>query len=201
MDWGAPPCGYCLKASMTGLSVVLSCSPSPLIPLPSRERGFGRLVLSCCCPVHPALWFPAYAGMTVRGVGWFGLFHPRSHVRHWDRLWYSAAKGEGIPSVVLYCCCPARPPLWIADQVRNDGLVVGFVLFTLPPCGYCLEASMTAGSVVLACFTLTFDSSPIKGEGDFCRLVVLSCCCPPTPCPSGLRIKSAMTGRATPVNQ
>ena len=46
---------------------VLVClvSPSPLIPLPSRERGFCRL----CCLVHPcypaALWFPAYAGMTV----------------------------------------------------------------------------------------------------------------------------------------
>ena len=43
----------------------------------------------------------------------------------------------------------ALPPLWIADQVRNDGPGdVGVVLFTrvaLPPCGYCLEASMTAG--------------------------------------------------------
>ena len=34
-------------------------------PLPSRERGYDWLVLSCCCPAHPALWFPAYAGMTV----------------------------------------------------------------------------------------------------------------------------------------
>ena len=33
------------------------------------------------------------------------------------------------------------PPLWIADQVRNDGTMRGIV------------------------FTLTFDSSPIKGEG------------------------------------
>ena len=59
-------------------------------------------------------------------------------------------------------------PLWIADQVRNDGLgyVVGVVLFTL-----------------------TFDSSPIKGEGDW---LVLSCCLPGR-LPSGLRIKSAMT--------
>ena len=47
--------------------VGLSCSPSPLIPLPSRERGIGG-----CCLVHP---------------------------------------------------CHA-PPLWIADQVRNDGDVM-----------------------------------------------------------------------------
>ena len=39
-------------------------------------------------------------------------------------------------------------------------------------------------------FTLTFDSSPIKGEGYW---LVLSCS-PASPChPSGLRIKSAMT--------
>ena len=38
-----------------------------------------------------------------------------------------------------------------------------------PPCGYCLEASMTAWWDCLV-FTLTFDSSPVKGEGD---LVVL----------------------------
>ena len=33
--------------------VGLSCSPSPLIPLPSRERGILSVVLSCCCP---SLW-------------------------------------------------------------------------------------------------------------------------------------------------
>ena len=52
-------------------------------------------------------------------------------VRHWDRLWSSAAKGEGILSVVLACCCPAHPPpLWIADRVRNDGagVMVGLLL-------------------------------------------------------------------------
>ena len=42
--------------------LVLSCSPSPLIPLPSRERGFCRLDGLVVCL---ALWFPAYAGMTV----------------------------------------------------------------------------------------------------------------------------------------
>ena len=33
----------------------------------------------------------------------------------------SPIKGEGIWSVVLACCRPgSTPPLWIADQVRND---------------------------------------------------------------------------------
>ena len=75
-DGQGPRCGYCLEASMTGRGwfvlccftlafdsspikgegirlVVLACSPSPLIPLPSRERGFGW-----CCLVDPAphLW-------------------------------------------------------------------------------------------------------------------------------------------------
>ena len=44
-------------------------------------------------------------------------------VRRWDRLWSSAVKGEG-------------------DSVG----VVLFTCVTLPPCGYCLEASMTARS-------------------------------------------------------
>ena len=63
----------------------------------------------------PVLWIPAYAGMTVR----------------WDCLAItltfdsSSLMGEGIIQVVLSCCCPA-PHLWIADQVRNDG--VGFVV-------------------------------------------------------------------------
>ena len=50
--------------------------------------------LACCHPHHPALWFPAYAGMT------------------------GTVQYDG--------------PVWL----------------------------------VLSCFTLTFDSSPIKGEGD-----------------------------------
>ena len=46
----------------------------------------------------------------------------------------------------------ALPPLWIADQVRNDGpREVGVVLFTL-----------------------TFDSSPINGEGKLVGVVLLS---------------------------
>ena len=35
------------------------------------------------------------------------------------------------------------------------------------PCGYCLKASMTDLAVGLDLFTLAFDSSPIKGEGEY----------------------------------
>ena len=46
-----------------------------------------------------------------------------SRVRHWDRLWSSAIKGEG--EFGGWCCLVVAPchtlPLWIADQVRNDG--------------------------------------------------------------------------------
>ena len=45
------------------------------------------------------------------------------------------------------------------------------------------------GTMRCIVFTLTFDSSPIKGEGE---LVVGLACCLPSHCPSGLRIKSAM---------
>ena len=54
----------------------------------------------------------------------------------------SPIKGEGyMVGVVLF----TLPPLWIADQVRNDGsgVLVGVILFTL-----------------------TFDSSPNQGRGD-----------------------------------
>ena len=48
--------------------------------------------------------------------------------------------------------------------------------------------------LVLACFTLTFDSSPIKGEGEYGCFVLLSA----RPLTSGLRVKSAMTGLECP---
>ena len=55
-------------------------------------------------------------------------------------------RGDSVGCVVLLAC-PALP-LWIADQVRNDGCVI----------------------------TLAFDSSPIKGEGDSVGCVVLLAC-------------------------
>ena len=85
------PSGLRIKSAMTGPGLVLSCSPSPLIPLPSRERGyfgwFGLVhphvrrpsglriksaMTGASCPGVPALWIPAYAGMTVRDAGMTG---------------------------------------------------------------------------------------------------------------------------------
>ena len=106
----------------------------------------------------PVLWFPAYAGMTVRG--WLCcLVSPSApSVRHWDRLWSSLVKGEGI-LCRLVCLVVTRatlPLLWIADQVRND--VTPFPALWIPA-----YAGMTAG----------FAKVSIKGEGIL--LVVLSC--------------------------
>ena len=54
----------------------------------------------------------------------------------------SPIKGEREYVVALACCLPApAPPLWIADQVRND--VTMRCMSCSPPCGYCLKASMT----------------------------------------------------------
>ena len=51
---------------------------------------------------------------------WGIVFTPAPSVRHWDRLWSSAIKGEG-DSVGWFglVVCPTLH-LWIADQVRND---------------------------------------------------------------------------------
>ena len=105
-------------------------------------------------------WFPAYAGMTV----WWDCLAVTLTLAfsHQGRGGFGGCVG------LLY----ALPPLWIADQVRNDvtmrcivftlcsqcqalgqalilfhqgrGGLVGCVgLLYAPPCGYCLEASMT----------------------------------------------------------
>ena len=54
-------CFVALVWWIAGVGVFWTCSPSPLIPLPSRERGKVVGVVLC----RPALWIPAYAGMTV----------------------------------------------------------------------------------------------------------------------------------------
>ena len=56
--------------------------------------------------------------------------------------------------VGLACCCPHTLPLWIADQVCNDGH--GHYTSTLWILAY-------AG---LACFTLILVLSHLKGEGE-----------------------------------
>ena len=44
----------------------------------------------------------------LRGLGCFGLVHPHSRVRHWDRLWSSLVKGEGeFGGCVGLVVCPA----------------------------------------------------------------------------------------------
>ena len=50
----APPftSGLRIKSAMTGRWWCCIVSPSPLIPLPSRERG-KWLVWTCCCPATP----------------------------------------------------------------------------------------------------------------------------------------------------
>ena len=70
-------------------------------------------------------------------VGWFGLVH----LRHAPRCGYCLeASMTGRLSWLVVC----PTPLWIADQVRNDGGYGAAFDGGAPPCGYCLEASMTA---------------------------------------------------------
>ena len=89
-------------------------SPSPLIPLPSRERGNnGGCIGLVVCPAVPTLWIPAYAGMTVSSCFCLAV------TLTFDS---SPIKGEG-DSVGL-SCSPVSPcrPVDCADQVRNDGM-------------------------------------------------------------------------------
>ena len=87
----ALPCGYCLEASMTG------------------RCGWCWLVHPC----HPAtLWIADQVrnDVTMRCI----VFTLCSRVRHWDRLWSSAVKGEGEYGwfgLVVIPCHPAA--LWI----------------------------------------------------------------------------------------
>ena len=64
-------------------------------------------------------------------------------------------------------------------------------------CGYCLKASMTGLAVGLACFTLTLVLSH-QGRGDSGGWFGLVSSASHA-APSGLRIKSAMTGRCTSI--
>ena len=68
----APPFGYCLEASMTGCSCGFAV-PSPLpLWIADQVRNDGVVVSSSSYSAwraHAALWFPAYAGMTVRDAG------------------------------------------------------------------------------------------------------------------------------------
>ena len=83
-----------------------------LIPLSSRERGFGRLFCLVVCPA--ALWIPAYAGMTVM-----------------------RCRNDGTMLRIVFTLT-----LVLSHQGRG-GFGRLCCLVVTPPCGYCLEASMT----------------------------------------------------------
>ena len=69
----------------------------------------------------PALWIPAYSGMTVMAVACrIGTMRCIVFTLTFDS---SPIKGEGILSVFCLLAAPTLL-LWIADQVRNDGFVV-----------------------------------------------------------------------------
>ena len=118
--------------------------------------------------VHPALWIPAYAGMTGRSDGTvlFTLAFDSSPI-----------KGEGIQLVGLYCCCPTHPPpLWIADQVRNDGMRRGRIQQVLSVA--CLPRPVDSrlrgndGVLVLACFHPHLSPLPSRERGIGCCFVL-----------------------------
>ena len=73
---------------------VVLLSPSPLFPLPSRERGILSVDVVLLASPIPALWIPACAGMTG---------------------WYAGNDGEG--------CCKDGRDLDANDgeRHRNDG--------------------------------------------------------------------------------
>ena len=89
--------------------------------------------------------------------------------------------------LVILSCCPALH-LWIAGQVRNDGIA--------PTLWFPAYAGMTVWRDCLA-VTLTFNSSPIKGEG---ILSVVLACCPPhpalwIPAYAGMTVRDTRTDR------
>ena len=116
-------------------------------------------------------WGLTWMFMDRHGWGLFWTYSPSApSVRHWDRLFDSSPikRERGYGCFVLLSALP--PPLWIADQVRND---------------------VTMRCIV---FTLTLVLSH-QGRGDMVGVVLFTRV---TRCPSGLRIKSAMTGSSCP---
>ena len=89
-------------------------------------------------------------------------------------------------------CLVVTPPFTSGLRIKSamTVLMAGMTRGVSPPCGYCLEASMTGrgfaglGRFRRIVFTLTFDSSPIKGEGDLVGCFVLL---PPRPVDTALK--------------
>ena len=123
------------------------------------------------------LYGPSCRGMaaSVLSVGVvLSCYHPLLPCQALGQALVLSHQGRGDMRLVL-ACFTHTPPLWIADQVRND-VTMRCIVFTLcsqcqvlgqaliplrsrergfcrlvwlvgrltPPCGYCLEASMTA---------------------------------------------------------
>ena len=122
------------------------------------------------------------ASMTGRGIGWcwFVLFHPLLPVSGTGTGFDSSViKGEG-DSVGCFGLLLPRTPCPVVSRLRgNDGvgdvegdwrlccLVV--VPDRRPPCGYCLEASMTGRGiwlVLVCCLVALF-------VGDVCDLALM----------------------------
>ena len=100
--------------------------PILLKNLVSMERG-NDVVAS----LPRTIWIADQVRNDVDDAG--ALFSPSDpSVRHWDRPFDSSPiKGEGIYG---WCCLVATTalPLWIADQVRNDG----------PPCPHPVDTAL-----------------------------------------------------------
>ena len=118
--------------------------------------------------LSPHLWI---AGQVRNDVTMLGHgFHPLIPCQALGQaLVSSPIKGEGdsVSWLGLVVCSCHTPPLWIADQVRNDVTMLGHRFHPLIPC-------QALGQALV--------SSPIKGEGDsvsWLGLVVCSCHTPP----------------------
>ena len=109
----------------------------------------------------PTLWIPAYAGMTVREAG----------MTVWDAGMTVWDAGNDGPLCI--------PPLWIADQVRNDGVcarveVVGIWLLLIMVDFQDFDDALHRFHPLIPCQAL--GQALVlshQGRGGFCRLVCL----------------------------
>ena len=107
-------------------------------PLPSRERGFGRLVLACCCPARLT------SGLRIKSATTWCRARPVD----------TALKPvRACATVVASSYSAWRVSRPVDSRLRgNDGPVhrpsglrikSAMTWWSCPRCGYCLEASMT----------------------------------------------------------
>ena len=90
----------------------------------------------------PALWIPAYAGMTDLSVG-IVLFHPLIPCQALGQALIPLPSRErGIGG---RCCLVVTLPYPSGLRIKSamTVLMAGMTRGVSPPCGYCLKASMT----------------------------------------------------------